>query len=304
MAWRLHLTNQTIPQIHILPGKTALVAASAGGSIHYFDLETGIAVGQRSLKDAPAVSRSDDRWQEYMTSLIAPNKAYPPFVRANRSDIYISDDGRMRLYYTGGTDLFLEVDGKEGKLEPGGAADFLAVGLDRFLGLIGALDEQNRLHIYQQHIPVGVFDIGLKRHDDLRPQIAIANGGSIFVTGGQDILVVDSGGRVLRRQETHYAMRKLDCSANGRWVATCDLETNVLRAYTGTDLMPTHQRHAIDLMADATQIQLLADLPPAQVAVSALTIGSKGVVAFAMGGVICVSDMTLMTALPRPQKLL
>jgi len=82
------------------------------------------------------------------------------------------------------------------------------------------------------------------------------------------------------------------------------METNVIRAYSGSDLTPTHQRHAIDLLADATQIQLLADLPPAQVAVSALTVTSKGVIAFALAGVICISDMSHMTALPRPQKLL
>lgn len=305
MAWRLHLSNQTISQVHILPGKPALMVAWHGSNISYFDLETGVTVGQRSLKDAPAVDRSDDRWQEFIATLTAPNKAYLPALRANRTDIYLSDDGRMRLYHAGGADLFLEIDGKEGKLESGGATDFLAIGLDRFLGLIAAIDEQGWLHLYQQYIPVGVFNLGLTHQDELRPQIAISNGGSsIFVTGGQNVLLVDSGGRVTRRLDTHYTISKLGCSPNGRWLVTCDLETNVIRTYSGTDLTPTHQRHAIDLMAEASQIQLMADLPPAQVAVSALTVAGKGVVAFAMAGVICASDVSAMTTLPRPQKLL
>lgn len=307
MAWRLHLTNQTVSRLHILPGgsgQPTLLAVWFGSRVAYFNFATGAAVGERSVKDVPNVSRSEDKWQEFMVSLAAPNKAVLPWLRLNRLDILSSDDGRMRLYHAGHADLFLEIDGKEGKLDSGGAAEFLAVGLDRFLGLIAAVDEKGLLHLYQQYIPVGVFDVHLRLHDDMRPMIAIANGGSaIYVTGGQDVLVVDSGGRVSRRLDTHYFIGKMDCSPNGRWLVTCDLETNVIRAYSGSDLAVTHQRHAIDLMTEAAQIQLIADFPPATIAVSALAVGGKEALAFAMGGVICASAINAMQALPRPQKL-
>jgi hypothetical protein len=226
-------------------------------------------------------------------------------VRAAQGDIYLSDDGRMRLYHMGSAELYLEIEGREIKLEAEKSAEFLAVGLDRFLGLIASLDDSGRLHIYQQQIPVGVIETGLQLDESVRPSIAISHGGgSIFISDGQQILLLDSGGQVKKRLETHYTVGKLDCAPNGRLLVTGDIETNVIRVYNGADLTPTHQRHAVDVLAEAAQLQLIADLPPTNVALNTLTINNKGVLAFGLAGMICTGEIEQMDALPRLQKLL
>src|SRR3982751_265804 len=79
MPWRVHLTNQAIQNLHILPGKQTLLAAwTQRDRATYFDLETGIELGEHQHK---AVSRQSDKWAEFIASLVAPNGAYLPFVR-------------------------------------------------------------------------------------------------------------------------------------------------------------------------------------------------------------------------------
>jgi hypothetical protein len=300
MTWRLHLSNQVIQHINILPGKPSLVAAwTQRTRVSYFDLESGTPMGERVFKDVKFENLRDEKWREFISTLVAPNKAFLPFVRVPQTTIFTSEDGRTRLYHTGQANLLLEVDDKESKLEIGQATSLLAIALDRFLGLIAALDETAALHLYQQQTPVGVFKTGLCLDDDLSPQIAISHGGgSIFLTDGQRIILMDSQGEVRKQLETHYLIGKFDCSPNGQHLITSDREANVIRVYNGADLTPARQRHAVDLMAEADQLQLMADFPPANVALNALTVNNKGILTFALAGVICTSDITYLDVLP------
>jgi hypothetical protein len=103
-------------------------------------------------------------------------------------------------------------------------------------------------------------------------------------------VICDNTGKVLARTETHYMIGRLACSPAGDTLATSDLETGVIRIYDG-QLKLMVQRFAIDLLADARQLQLLADLPPVFVAINALTMGSGGLVAFSMSGILCVTTL-------------
>jgi hypothetical protein len=89
------------------------------------------------------------------------------------------------------------------------------------------------------------------------------------------------------------------CSPDGARVVTSDTEAGLIRVYNGHDLKQTHQRFAVDLIADAQQVQLLANLPPITATVSALVAGDNGVIGFAMSGVICMTDVSYLTALPQ-----
>lgn len=304
MTWRLHLTNHPIQRVDILPGEPVLLSVwLARDRAAFFNLDTGVPAGETPYK-APAVeSRQGAKWQEYAASLTAPNGAALPFVRAGGTTIHTTEDGRMRLYVVG-DDLFLETDGKEVKLDTG-ETEFRAIGIDRFLGLIAALDANMKLAIYQQHIRVGQFDTGLTIEEDTQPGVAVSNGGSaIFVSHGHEVVLMDSGGKVRKRLAIHYLAGRMACSPNGRLLLISDAETGVLRVYSGADLTPTHQRHAIDLLQDAAQIQLIADLPPPSAGVGALAVDNQGIVAFALSGVVCVTAVEQMTPLPRPQPLL
>lgn len=305
MPWRLHLSNQAIHRLDILSGSAPLLAAwLQRGRVHFFDLESGGQVGERVIAAPDVTNRQDGRWRDFVAGLTAPNRTYLPLVRAARTDIYVSGDGRMRLYHAGLADLKVEVNGQESLLETGGAQDFLALDMDRFLGLAGAVDDQGRLHLFQQQTSTGVLEIDLRLNEELRPTIAITHGGgTLFISDGQQIVQLDSSGQVRSRLATHYPVNRLACSPNGRWLATGDTETNVLRIYNGTDLAATHQRHADDLLAQAEELQLFADLPPPSAALNALAINNKGDLAFALAGVICVTAVEKMNAVPRPQRL-
>lgn len=307
MTWRLHLTNQAVQRLDILEGDPALLAAwSRRDRVAYYDLETGTPRGEVSLDFPAETDRSSEAWTAFAAELKAPNDAYLPVVRGPRFTVYITDDGRMRLYDDGDAALSLAEAGEdEIKLDMDGASGIAALALDRFLGLSAALDRDGKLHLFQQHIRVGAFDLDMKLEPDLRPALAISRGGgAIYVTEGRHIILTDSSGSVRKRIAAHYFVRQMTCSPDGRYLITGDMETGVIRVYDGAELIPTHQRFAIDLLAEATQIQLLADLPPPSVALSALTINNKGQLAFSLAGVICVADLSQMDELPRPQVLL
>ena len=234
-----------------------------------------------------------------------PGGTYLPVFRTPRLTIYLTDDGRMRLYHTREPQLLLDNDGEISALDSAQATTFVATALDRLLGLSAAMDQDGKLYVYQQHISVGTFDLGLSLQVDLRPSIAISRGGgAIFVTDGQRIALTDSSGQVRKKIDTHYLVRRLTCSPDGQYVATCDMESGVVRVYRGEDLSLFYQRFAIDLVAKAAQVQLMADLPPLSAALNTLVMNNDGVLAFSMSGVVCVTDLAHMDRLPRQQSLL
>ncbi len=307
MSWRLHLTNQGIQRLHILNDSPSLLAVwLQRDRVAFYDLETGTPYDEMQLSAPDDPDRQSDVWQNYLAGLIAPNKAYLPFVEFDQFSVHLTDDGRMRLYYTRNDKLFLEADGQEVALSLTAVESIHTLAFDRFLGFSALLDEKNRLHIFQQHIPVGIFDLeGLIWNPELRPMLAISRAGSsIYVSDGQRLLLSDSAGTIRKVLDTYYFVRQIACSPNGNYIVLSDVDTGVIRVYDGSTLTLTHQRFAIDLVAHARQVQLLADLPPYAVAPRALAINDKGILAFAMSGVICVSDLSNMEEVPRPQTLL
>jgi hypothetical protein len=303
MAWRIHLTNQAIQQLDILPGKVSLLAAwTQRDRASYFDLENGVEMGEHQHK---AVARQSEKWPEFVASLVAPNGTPLPVIRTAQFTLFTSDDGRLRLYRFAGNELLLEMEGQEVKIELATKSDLVTLGLDRFMGVIAALDRKGKLHLYQQHIRVGTFDLKLTPNDEPLFSLAIASGGAaIFVSDGSELVLTDTAGQVKKRQKVHYFVGRIACSPNGKLLATSDPETGVIRVYSGTDLIPTHQRYAMDLLQDAPQLQLIADLPPFNAAPGTLVIDDKGRLAFSISGVICVTELKHLDALPRPQPLL
>jgi hypothetical protein len=306
MTWRVHLSNQAIANLDILYGKVPLLAAWVQRDrAAFFELETGAPVGEQTYRAQGFDNRRGEKWQEYLGTLVAPNGAHLPCVRTAQAVIYTTEDGKTRLYQIGDLDLLLDLNGSETRLDTGKATAFTAVAFDRVMGVTAALDEKRRLHLYQQPIYVGAFDLKLTAVDEGRSLVAIANGGAaIFVASGQELVLTDTGGKVRKRAEMHYSIGRLACSPDGKLVVTCDLDSGVIRAYDGPDLTPTHQRHAIDLLEKATQVQLIAEMPPVNVAPGSLVVDDRGTLAFPMSGVVCVTSIKRMDALPRPQPLL
>lgn len=305
MVWRLHLSNQSIPHLDILSGGSYPLLACwiRHNYVAYYDLVTGNYVGDKFITATGMEDRQGDAWQLFVANLVAPNGVYLPCIRLDGVTVFLSKDGKLRLYQSGTTDLYLENVGEEIPLiihDDG----FVAVGLDRFLGLIAALDRSGNIHIFQQHIKIGVFPTGLTPRSELRASIAISHGGSaVYVCDGETIIRTDSSGRIHKKITSHYPIRQIACSPNGFILLTHDFENGVLRTYEGTTFTPTHQRFGIDLLLEAEPRQLLADMPPRAVTISGLDVDDAGNIAFSMSGVVCVTHRDRMDTIPRLQAL-
>lgn len=299
MAWRLHLTNQAIRRLEILPGKPrALIAAWTEPLRAFFlDLETGAPMGEKTFAPPDTATFNDERWQQFLTTLTAPGGSHLARIDTPGAQVFLSEDGATRLYYQP-PQLTLDIQGKPYTLstdEP-----LVAVGYDRVLSLTAALAADGCVHIFQQQTSTGRYPTSLDLSTDLRSSITVPNGGStIFASDGRTIVGLDSGGTLRHTLTAHYPIQRIRCSPNGRHLVTSDIETNVIRVYDGSTLQPTYQRHAVDLLAAAQPVQLIADLPPSMVALNALVVGGKGRLVFAMHGVICAAEIGELNALPR-----
>jgi hypothetical protein len=307
MAWRIHLSNQAIQSLAILAGKPAAIAVwTRRDKLQLFALESGTLLSEISLNKVPDSPRSSESWQAFVAKLVgADSHFYLPYLRLRNLDIFSTDDGKLRIYHQQDERLFIETEGEEEELRLVGGERLIAMDLDGALGVFVGLDEKLRLHIYQQNIRVGAFDLGLKADEDLQAAVCISRGGDmIFASDGRRLVAVDTGGNRKKKIETHYVIGRLACSPAGGMVLTSDTEAGVLRAYKGENLVLTHQRFAIDLLETANELQLLGDLPPLGSSITAIAAHGKGLLAFAMGGVICVSDVSEMDEVPRPKPLL
>ncbi|NWF69953.1 MAG: hypothetical protein HXY40_12780 [Chloroflexi bacterium] len=306
MTWQTLLPERSIRRLDLLPGKPPLLAVwPRYGQARFFDVRDGLAQGEMKLDIPAGEARSGAGWQRFLSSLKAPNEARLPFVRTPALSLYNSSDGRLRLYHAGGAELFLDDDGEEIKLDTGGAAHLVALAFDPLMGVIAALDEQVKLHIFQQNITVGVFASGLTLHPELQPSLAMAhNGSALFACDGQKIVRLDNGGAILKTRDAHYYVGQMACSPDGAWLATSDLESGVLRLYDGQDLTPTHQRFAADLLERAQVEGGQAVSIPESVTISALALSNQATVAFALSGCVCLCEIEAFDALPRPQRLL
>ena len=290
MPWRLHLTNQSLACLDMVASH--IVAAwTQPGHVSYFDAESGATLAEKQFADLS--NRTYDHWQTLLPELKVRDKIYPPVLIADDANIYLSQSGQLRLYHLDSGRALLHVGPAEMKF-PG---TFIQVALDRSLGLIGALDAEGCLSLFQQNIPVGQFNIDID--PDEFAAIAVPDGGKrIYVAHGYTLLEMDIAGKTLQRRELSYPIGAFACAPSGQWIACGDGETNVIRVYDGADLKPHYQGHAADLLLRSRQVQLLADPPPSRVALRHVAIANDGTLAFALAGVLCVAKPEDMNAVP------
>lgn len=304
--WRLHLSTQPVAAVQILASEQPLVAVwDNRHKVHYYSQFDATPSGEQIFDEKQAPTNlDDDFWREFVSSLRAPNEIYLPTVLMAGLALYQSRDGRLRLYHFQDGTLILEVEGRHVALNREQDGRFLIAGLDRALGLCAAFSDQGELHIYQQHIRVGKYDLGLAQGVEARLNLQMPDGlGRLLISDGEQVLLVDSAGRVIHSLTTHYAVGPIAISPNGQHILLGDIDDNLIRVYD-SELRPASQKHAIDLMAASKQVQLLASLPGRKAGLSAVDVSDRGTIAFALGGVICVTDVKSLDVLPQPKPLL
>jgi hypothetical protein len=305
MAWRALLSNHPIRRVDLLACKPAALAAwTHADRVTLLDLQHGAKIDELRFEEPGGVEYLSAPWRSYVASLKAPGDAVLPVIRANRVTVFTSQDGQTRLFRAGDGTLTLESDGHLHSLAVEADATLLTLALSADGQSVALLDRKGRLHLYQKQVRTGMFEVGLHPLEEMAPALALTDDGSrIFASDGQRLSVVDKAGRVVRRTETPYPLGTLACSGDGKWLVTSDLESHVIRAYGGADLSVTHQRFAVDLLADARRAQVLPVTITSGTAVGALAINARGVVALATSsGLVCATSLTRMKTVPKTKK--
>ncbi len=295
MAWRIQLSNRPIRRLDILSGQRSLLAVWPNiHQVHYFDLQHGTKLEHHDLAEPDPPQRDQPAWGDYLKTLVAPNGMMLPVVQGNRLTLYTSTDRAIQLIRQ--NDAFiLNVGGSEAPLDVEPNADIVLISMDRTAGLLAFLDRLGRVHVYRQRVRTGIFDTDLAIGSNSFPQLSTPDGGaSIMVGDGQQIVILEPDGRIKRRFPTYYAFGAVACSPDGRLITTSDLDSGVIRVYNASNMLLTHQRFVVDLLADAKRAQLLPVTESTSAAIGTLAITNKGALAFSTMGLVCVSNLSRM----------
>jgi hypothetical protein len=239
--------------------------------------------------------------QALWAAMRAPNGELLPYARYESRVVHAAADGSTRLYRLSPSEWVFEADGETRLLELEASVRFVAVAFDRMQGITAALDSSGRVHVYRRALRVGVFPTPLTLQDDLQPEITIADGGAVIAVGdGQRIALVGVDGTIYKTLNLHYALGALALSPDGKALVTGDLDAGVIRVYGGKDWAPTHQRFAVDLLADARRAQLVGAGTTSGAALGPIAVGAKGALAFAIAGTVCATSIARMKP-PQPK---
>ncbi|MDZ4765326.1 MAG: hypothetical protein SGI73_12305 [Chloroflexota bacterium] len=231
----------------------------------------------------------------------APNGDYLPWIRAGALTIHSTLDGTARLSRAA-LEWAFDASGESAKVENEPDVQFVAFGFDRIEGIVAALDANARLHVYRGGRRVGVFETPLKLQADLQPELSLADGGAVLcASDGTRIALLDMTGKLIKTVPLHYSLGAFAIAPDAKTLVTGDLDAGVLRVYGGKEWMPTVQRFAVDLLADARRAQLIGTGGTSGAALGPIAVGAKGAVAFAIVGTICATNVTRMKPTPPPK---
>lgn len=336
MAWRAQLSDRPIRQLAILSTKPGVLAAwTQSDRLVFLDLSSGVKVDDLTLipppnlppppllplpslitvAPSPANEKSDlsvmdfdlsnstftgMKWVEQMK---APNGDFLPMIRVQGTAVYPSADGSFWVRGTEPSGWFFETNTESKRLEMDAGTRIVSFAFDRKEGVSAALDSQGRLHLYRKAVRVGGFDTPLQIEDDLQPAASISEGGDhCFLTDGARIAIFDLNGNLQKTIELHFSLGAFGVSPDGKTIVVGDLDAGVLRVYGGRNWVPTYQRFAVDVLAEAKRAQLMGTGTTSGAALGPIAVGAKGALAFAIAGTVCVTTIARLKP-PAPPKI-
>ena len=301
MAWRVHLTNQAIRQLNWLSHRKPTVVAWTHPELAYvFDLVDGKQLEKKITPSPPRSGEMNDAWRIWEDQLkVLPQQLSLPQITTKAQTIYTTDDANVRLYRSNGSKLTLRIHDQIFLLDTSKFSSISALGFDFQFGTTIILDSDGRVHIYQQEVYLGQFEIGLELQTDFLSDLAIPHGGAYFyATDGNRIIKVDANGEVILSTETHYRVAQIACSPKGEYLVAIDTESGLIRVYESDTLQLRYQKFGIDLLVQANPIQLMEEIPSESVAIGSVLIHDNAMLAFTMSGVVCGTSFEEMDAIP------
>ena len=141
-----------------------------------------------------------------------------------------SYDGRLHAIQTGEHTVTLIIDGEHVDLLRDYAAGVLATDLDRELGTVGVLTGDGALHVFQQHVRVGAYPLGLAL-DGCCPTVFLPDGsGTVIVSDEGRVRIFDTVGRGLAEAICPEGLWGQAGAPAGVWVVRVAGRRGALRA--------------------------------------------------------------------------
>jgi hypothetical protein len=301
--WYLHLSSHPLNAVRLLDGDPAQVAVwTSWQHIHFYTQHNGIFWGSLHVFPPAEADFQSEGWRSFVETLRAPNGAYLPVVDTGQTVVYTANDGRLRLYRGLDHRLALDMDGQVVILDRDGAAPIVALGFDRELGTVGALDADRILHIYQQHVYVGAYFLTEDLNTDTAVVLLPEASGIILVADTHSIGVLDMAGQAQHTATLPFMLGTVACSPDGSQIVVSDAASDMLHVYDA-HLNLARQGDAFSLVRQTTQLQLLATLPSPGTPSQALDITDEGTLALALDGILCLTHVAELPFLPQPRTL-
>ncbi|MBN1565098.1 MAG: hypothetical protein JXA10_14735 [Anaerolineae bacterium] len=305
MGWWLNLADRPIQAVQLLEGDPVQIAVWLSDKrVHFYAAQTGALYESRDITVPATMDLREQSWQTFLERLNAPNRAFIPLFNTNELQIHTSYDGRLRLYARNNSQLILDLNQRHIALKLHGAAELIALGMDRDFGSLAALTDDGYLHIFQQQVYVGAFGIENEWADELPFKVLLPDSAGVIVLVGETrIQVWDMAGQVLHRYQAPAPLGTATCSPDGERIITGDRDQAMIRVYDAP-LTPLRQHSASDLLAQTTPIQLLSASPPADASLGALAVLNDDTLVFALHGALCQTSLNALNELPQPRSLL
>jgi hypothetical protein len=204
---------------------------------------------------------SEEQREAGLLGLKAPNGAYLPLVTLGKTQLYLSGDGQTRLIHDLNASLALEkaLPGSQTASYPldlGKKGRPRAVAWEPNRGLIAALSKAGVLHIFEQE---KALRQGRCAYAPPLKLFVMAGGEQLLLLNAQGLHLLDLDGQLIQHRALHYEAGAIAISPDGAHILMGDNDSQVLRLYD-RELQLLRQRHAMDFLLEARQLQLFVPL--------------------------------------------
>jgi len=303
VGWLLELDTQRVRDLALVGGDPPLIALhTAEETLLYYAIDSGALYGRETLPRFDPHDLLDGRRPAPFDALRAPNQAPLPRAQVGTATVLSSHDGRLHAIQRGEHTVALLIDGEHVDLLRDHAAGVLAMGLDRELGTVGVLTGDGALHVFQQHVPVGVYPLDLALHGCC-PTISLPDGsGMLIVSDEGRTRIFDTAGRVLEQAICPAELCLAAVAPAGEWVVRYGGARGVVRVHDA-HLTAVRQGAGDDLRAASRLVQLFETEDVSGENIDRLVVADDGTLAFVQGRSLCCAHLSSLPPLPLEQPL-
>jgi len=303
VGWLLELGTSGVRDLTLTGGDLPLITVhTADGALLHYAMHSGVPYGRHPLPRLDSHDPLGGLRPALLDALRAPNEAPLPRVQMGAVTVLSSYDGRLHAIQTGEHTVTLIIDGEHVDLLRDYAAGVLATDLDRELGTVGVLTGDGALHVFQQHVRVGAYPLGLAL-DGCCPTVFLPDGsGTVIVSDEGRVRIFDTVGRVLAQAICPAELCAASVAPAGEWIVRYGGMRGAIRVYDA-HLTAVRQGTGEQLRAASRSVQLFRAGDDCGEGIGALAVADDGTLAFVQGETLCCVHLSALASLPLEQPL-